>query len=50
MIFGFTQEPAAIVISKKAFNVDDFPKTRQELISILRENPARFKGKIVTYD
>ena len=50
MIFGFTQEPAAIVISKKAFNIEDFPKTRQELISKLRENPARFKGKMGTYD
>jgi iron(III) transport system substrate-binding protein len=50
MIFGFTQEPAAIVISKKSFENDDFPKTRQELIRKLRENPARFKGKIGTYD
>ena len=30
MIFGFTQEPAAIVISKKSFENDDFPRTRQE--------------------
>ena len=50
MIFGFTQEPAAIVILKKAFEHNDYPKTRQELISKLRENPQRFKGRMGTYD
>jgi len=46
MIFGFTQEPAAIVISKTAFKHDHFPRTRQELINKLRENPDRFKRRM----
>jgi iron(III) transport system substrate-binding protein len=50
MIFGFTQEPAAIVISKTAFKDNDFPKTRQELINKLRESPDRFKSRMGTYD
>ena len=50
MIFGFTQEPAVIVISKTAFKHDDFPRTRQELINKLRENPDRFKRRMGTYD
>ena len=50
MIFGFTQEPAAIVISKTAFKHDHFPRTRQELINKLRENPDRFKRRMGTYD
>ena len=37
-------------IPRNPLENDDFPRTRQELIRKLRENPARFKGKIGTYD
>ena len=49
-IFAFTQEPAALVISEAAFQGIDPPKTREELISLLRDNPDKFEGRIGTYD
>ncbi len=49
-VFAFTQEPAAFVISPKKFEGLDVPKTRQELIDILREHPERFMGQVGTYD
>lgn len=49
-IFTFTEEPAAIVISDAAFSGLDIPRTRQELITLLRNHPDRFRGKIGTYD
>ncbi|MGR3614872.1 MAG: ABC transporter substrate-binding protein [Paracoccaceae bacterium] len=49
-LFAFTQEPAAIVLSKAAFKDLPLPTTRQELITILRQNPDRFRGRIGTYD
>lgn len=50
MVFAFTQEPAAIVISNTAFAGLPVPRSRQELIRVLRENPERFRGKVGTYD
>lgn len=49
-VFAFTQEPAAIVINKRAFEGLPIPKTRQDLITVLRNNPGRFKGRVGTYD
>ncbi len=49
-IFAFTQEPAVLVISEADFAGMEPPKTREELISLLRENPNRFAGRIGTYD
>lgn len=49
-VFTFTEEPAAIVYSEKAFDGLEVPSTRQELITLLREHPERFQGKIGTYD
>lgn len=49
-IFAFTQEPAAIVLSRSAFAGLDLPQTRQQLISVLRANPDRFQGRVGTYD
>lgn len=49
-VFAFTQEPATFVISTKAFEGLDIPKSRQDLIDILRENPDRFMGRVGTYD
>lgn len=50
MVFAFTQEPAAIVISNAAFDGLPLPSSRQDLIRVLRENPDRFRGKVGTYD
>lgn len=49
-VFAFTQEPAAIVLSRAAFEGLDMPRSRQELIAVLREHPERFRGRIGTYD
>ena len=49
-IFAFTQEPAVVVISDAAFQGIDPPKTREELITLLRDNPDKFDQRIGTYD
>lgn len=49
-LFGFTLEPASIVINKEAFTNLPVPQTRQQLIEVLRSNPQTFRGKIGTYD
>lgn len=49
-LFGFTAEPAAIVVNKDAFDGQVLPKTRQDLIQLLRSDPDRFWGRIATYD
>lgn len=49
-LFGFTQEPATIVLSRAAFQGRDFPRTRQDLIEALRADPEHFRGKLGTYD
>ena len=49
-LFAFTQEPAAIVLSRAAFEGLEIPRTRQELISVLRAHPDRFEGRLGTYD
>lgn len=49
-VFSFTQEPATIVIAPSAFEDLEVPRTRQGLLTLLRENPDRFNGRIGTYD
>jgi len=50
MLFAFTQEPAAIVVSKRAFGDVAIPRDRHELIKLVRQNPDRFRGRVGTYD
>ncbi|PVA05398.1 ABC transporter substrate-binding protein [Thalassorhabdomicrobium marinisediminis] len=49
-LFGFTTEPAAIVVNKELFADLPLPRSRQDLIEVLRANPERFTGKVGTYD
>ncbi|MEO0486411.1 MAG: ABC transporter substrate-binding protein [Pseudomonadota bacterium] len=49
-LFAFTQEPAAIVVSKAAFAPGEVPRTRQALIDLLRREPERFRERVGTYD
>ena len=49
-LFGFTAEPAAIVVNKKAFQTFQRIETRQDLIEVLRTHPEVFRDKIATYD
>jgi len=50
LVFAFTSEPAVTVISTRRFAGLPLPDTRQALISLLRDNPARFRGAVGTYD
>lgn len=49
-VFAFTAEPAVTVISRERFAGLPRPKTRQELIALLRQNPDVFEASIGTYD
>ena len=49
-LFAFTQEPAAIVLSRRALVGLPVPQSRQELIALMRDHPDRFEGKVGTYD
>lgn len=49
-LFAFTTEPATIVINTAAFADMDVPRTRQDLIEVLRTSPDVFMGKVGTYD
>ncbi len=49
-VFAFTQEPATMVLSRADFADIALPRTRQALITALRDNPDRFQGRIGTYD
>ncbi|SHH86811.1 extracellular solute-binding protein [Marivita hallyeonensis] len=50
LIFAFTAEPAVVVLSSDRFDGLSTPSTRQELITLLRENPDTFRGAVGTYD
>jgi iron(III) transport system substrate-binding protein len=49
-IFGFTREPAVIAYNLAAFDGQPVPQSRFELVNLLRREPARFTGRIATYD
>ncbi len=49
-VFAFTQEPAAVVVSPAAFAGLDIPRSREQIIAVLRAHPDRFRGRIGTYD
>ena len=49
-LFGFTTEPAAIVIRRADFAGHSLPQTRQDLIKALRTRPEDFRNRLGTYD
>ena len=49
-LFGFALEPVVLMASKKAMQGLVLPRTRRDLIDLLRANPDRFNGRIATYD
>lgn len=49
-VFGFTYEPAVIVINNKFLSEDQQPKTRSELLDLIRQESDRLMGKIGTFD
>ncbi|MCV6584848.1 MAG: ABC transporter substrate-binding protein [Marinibacterium sp.] len=49
-LFAFTREPATLVLSRDAFRGLPLPRSRQDLIALLRQHPDRFHGRVGTYD
>jgi iron(III) transport system substrate-binding protein len=49
-LFAFTQEPVGILVSRRALSGLPPPRSRQDLVALLRDHPARFEGRIGTYD
>ncbi len=49
-IFAFTSEPAVVVISPQRFEGLELPRSRHDLVALLRDHPERFTGAVGTYD
>ncbi len=49
-LFAFTQEPVGILVSRSALGDLPPPRSRQDLIALLRDHPDRFDRQIGTYD
>ncbi|WP_062229106.1 sensor histidine kinase [Aureimonas frigidaquae] len=49
-VFGFTFEPAVIVYNRRLVQPQEVPRTRIALAELLERDPARFAGKVATYD
>ncbi|MQY42043.1 ABC transporter substrate-binding protein [Epibacterium sp. SM1969] len=49
-LFGFTAEPASIILNKQAFTGLPIPETRQDLIALLRSQSDLFRSRVATYD
>lgn len=49
-LFAFTLEPIVTVFNTQLLGPHELPHSRQELLSLLRRDPARFTNNIITYD
>ena len=49
-VFGITWEPAAIVYNKNTIGDSRAPKSRFDLIDLLRSEDSAFRGRVATYD
>ena len=49
-IFGFTYEPAVIAINSDFMQGESLPRSRSELLSLIRSRGDQVKGKIGTFD
>jgi ABC-type Fe3+ transport system substrate-binding protein len=49
-LFGVTREPAVIVYNGELVAAAEAPRTRFDLIDLLRPEGTRFAGKVATYD
>lgn len=48
--FATTYEPVVFVYNKEQVKEGEAPQTHADLVRLLESDPARFKGKVVTYD
>ncbi|MFW8634796.1 ABC transporter substrate-binding protein [Cribrihabitans pelagius] len=49
-VFAFSLEPASFVVNAGAVEGREMPRSRRDLIALLRAAPERFRGKVATYD
>ncbi|WP_410218711.1 ABC transporter substrate-binding protein [Paracoccus sp. (in: a-proteobacteria)] len=49
-LWGIALEPVVTLASRSALGDLPLPRTRRDLIAMLRENPDRFRGRVSTYD
>ena len=49
-VFGFALEPVALLISQKDFEALPLPRTRRDLLALIRDNPEIFNNRIATYN
>lgn len=49
-LFGFTFEPAVIVYNNRMIPKEELPTSHRDMATFVRENEARFRGRIGTYD
>jgi iron(III) transport system substrate-binding protein len=51
LLVSVAQEPVVLILSDSALRAgEDVPRTRRDLIALLRDNPDRFRGRVGTYD
>lgn len=49
-VYGFTFEPAVVVYNPTRFAEAEVPRSRQDLLRLLEQDPMRLRGRIGTYD
>ncbi|MEW9922046.1 ABC transporter substrate-binding protein [Marimonas sp. MJW-29] len=49
-VFGITREPAVIVFNRGFVDNAEAPRSRFDLIDLLRPEDSRFRGRVATYD
>ncbi len=49
-VFGFSFEPVVIAYDPRVLTAEAVPRTRFDLLAMLRADPARFRGRVGTYD
>lgn len=51
LLVSVAQEPVVLILSDDALRPgEEVPRSRRDLIALLRDNPDRFRGKVGTYD
>ncbi|WMC11031.1 ABC transporter substrate-binding protein [Oceanimonas pelagia] len=49
-LFAITVEPVVMVFNRERLGEHALPRSRQELLTLLRRDPERFRGRLRTYD
>jgi iron(III) transport system substrate-binding protein len=49
-VFGVTSEPAVLIYNRTLVPPEDAPKSRFDLLDLLRREDRRYRGRVATYD